>query len=100
MSAAADNRFYREPSAARTLPLVHLNGTSRGELLESYIDSSNAVRHALEIVRRNAPNARDYYPLGTGKAEAAMREHEERCAKLSAVLEELTAIGEHVAGLT
>jgi hypothetical protein len=80
-----------------TMPIVHLNGTSREALLQGYIDCVNAVSHAIDVVRKNAPNARDYY-LGAGWP-AAQTEHEARLEKLEAVLAELRVIGEHVAGL-
>ena len=80
-----------------TFPTVHLNGTSREALLEGYIDCVNAVRHAVEVCQKNAPNARDYY-LGAGWP-AAQTEHEARLAKMESVLAELREIGEHVAGL-
>ena len=80
-----------------TFPTVHLNGTSREALLEGYIDCVNAVRHAIEVCQKNAPNMRDYYLVNGGSA--AMTEHEARLAKMEAVLAELREIGEHVAGL-
>ena len=82
-----------------TFPTVHLNGTSRNELLEGYIDACNAVSHAVDIVRKNGPNMRDYYIAGPAHGAAAMTEHEARLEKLEAVLAELREIGEHVAGL-
>ncbi len=83
-----------------TFPMIHLNGTSRESLLEGYIDSVNAVHHAIEVLQKNAPNARDYYLMpGDPKFEPAMAEHEARLQKLESVLAELREIGEHVAGL-
>ena len=83
-----------------TFPMVHLNGTSREALLEGYIDCVNAVRHAIEVVQKNAPNARDYdYYFVPGTWAAALAQHETRLAKLESVLAELREIGEHVAGL-
>jgi hypothetical protein len=85
-------------TAKLTMPHVHLNGTSRDQLLEGYIDSVNAVRHAIEVVQKNAPNMRDYY-LTPGGAKA-LDEHTARLKKLEEVLAELREIGEHVAGLS
>ena len=49
-----------------TFPTVHLNGTSREALLEGYVDCVNAVRHAVEVCQKNAPNMRDHaYPVFT-----------------------------------
>jgi hypothetical protein len=81
-----------------TFPTVHLNGTSREALLEGYIDCVNAVRHAIEVVQRNRPNARDYY-MHEGAFDAAATEHDCRLKKMEDVLAELREIGEHVAGL-
>jgi hypothetical protein len=84
-----------------TFPMIHLNGTSRDALLEGYIDCVNAVRHAIEVVQKNAPNGRDYYygTVSTREINKALAEHEARLEKLEAVLAELREIGEHVAGL-
>ena len=80
------------------LPVVHLNGTSRDALLEGYIDSCNALQHAIEVVQKNGPNARDYY---VSRVFAfAQAHHESRLERLASVLAELRQIGEHVAGLT
>ena len=81
-----------------TFPMVHLNGTSRDALLEGYIDCVNAVRHAIEVCQKNAPNMRDYY-LVPGTGTTATTEHWARLQKLESVLAELREIGEHVAGL-
>ena len=83
-----------------TFPTVHLNGTSREALLEGYIDCVNAVYHAIEVLQKNAPNARDYeYYFVPGTWAAALVQHEARLEKLESVLAELREIGEHVAGL-
>ena len=81
-----------------TFPTVHLNGTSREALLEGYVDCVNAVRHAVEVCQKNAPNMRDYY-LVPGAGTIATTEHWARLQKLESVLAELREIGEHVAGL-
>jgi hypothetical protein len=80
-----------------TLPFVHLNGTSKKELLEGYIDVANALSHAIDVVQKNAPNMRDYYLTQNGSA--AMSEHQERLRKLQSVLDDIREIGEHVAVL-
>ena len=84
-----------------TFPMVHLNGTSLDALLEGYIDCVNAMRHAIEVCQKNAPNGRDYCygTVGTREINKAMTEHEARLEKLETVLAELREIGEHVAGL-
>jgi hypothetical protein len=79
------------------LPTIHLNGTSRDALAESYANAGGAVRAALNALVEAAPNARDYYPQGGDAFTAAAAEHNARCAALRKVLEELSALAEHVA---
>ncbi len=83
-----------------TFPTVHLNGTSRDALLQGYIDCVNAVSHAIDVIQKNPPNARDYdYYFVPGTWAAALAQYEARLEKLESVLAELREIGEHVAGL-
>jgi hypothetical protein len=78
-----------------TMPMIHVGGTAPADLLEGAVDCANALTHALDVLRRNPPNARDYV-LGGGFIPA-MREHQERLRKVEAVLAEVRAVGEHVA---
>jgi hypothetical protein len=41
-------------------PTPNLNGTSRRELMEQYIDALNAVQAAHDKIRAIAPHGRDY----------------------------------------
>ena len=82
--------------STRGRPLVHLNGTSRDALLESYKDPANALRTALRELERNGPNARDYYPLGPDAFPAAVAEHVHRMRRVADVIGELEALMEHV----
>jgi len=78
-----------------THPIVHLNGTSREELLRQLIDAGHAINNALDMLRAAAPHQRDYYvspePLAYQKAR---QEHEKRCAALALVQNELQQIAE------
>lgn len=78
-----------------TMPTVHLNGTSKDALLKGYVDATEAISRALNVLVRSAPNARDYYVQGPDAYGKARDEHDARCAKLRDVNAELTAIVEH-----
>ena len=79
------------------LPTVHMNGTSREDLLESYCEAISAILIALETLARTAPNGRDYYPQGPDACAIASREHDARKRALMKVMDELQTLAEHVA---
>jgi hypothetical protein len=76
-------------------PTIHLNGTSRDSLFDSYCNAASALRNALAALEDAAPNARDYYPQGEGAFIAAAREHEDRTASLRYVLAQIDALVDH-----
>jgi hypothetical protein len=83
-----------------TLPTVHLNGTGRAGLTKLNSDAALAVQTAIDAVSAAAPHGRDYYPQD-GKVlgptyKKARTEHEERLAKLKAVLDDFYKIGRHL----
>jgi hypothetical protein len=78
------------------MPTIHLNGTSSDELLQQALDPGRAVTAAMAMLSRAAPNGRDYYPQGPSATTTAMREHQERLAKLQDVLDDLHRIAEHI----
>lgn len=71
-------------------PTVHLNGTSRNELMSGFESAARGVNDALRALQDAAPNARDYYPQGDGAFKIATTEHVARMAKLQDVLAELS----------
>lgn len=73
-----------------TAPTLHLNGTSFDELSAQYGEATEAVQRALRALP--SPNGRDYYPAGPAAYDAARREHDVRCARLRAVLDELVVV--------
>ena len=81
----------------QAIPTVHLNGTSRGELLSQLSDAIGGCDAALTKLGRAAPHARDYYvqsdPDAFTKAQAA---HRERLTKITAVRDELLEIAEAI----
>lgn len=46
------------------VPTVHLNGTSKGELLDQAHRAARAVANAITAVMQAAPNGRDFYVQG------------------------------------
>ena len=81
-----------------TVPTVHLNGTSREELLRQVQDAGQAVWQALDALAKASPNSRDYYPQGVAAYSAACGEHERRCRALRTVYHELTQVSEAISG--
>ena len=80
-----------------TVPTVHLNGTSRDELLRQVQDAGQAVWQALDALAKASPNSRDYYPQGVLAYPAARGEHDRRCQALRKVYHELTQLSEAIA---
>lgn len=78
-------------------PTVHLNGTSKGELLEQLQNAGAACRTAIQAVGNAAPNARDYYVQDAGAYTIAVAEHTRRLERLHAVHHELSEIANQVA---
>ena len=76
-----------------SVPTVHLNGTSKQELLDQLKNAFRAVREAEAIVRKAYPHGRDYYvQTDTGGIEEAMRQHGRRLVSLNNIANELEAI--------
>lgn len=74
------------------LPMVHLNGTSIGQLIEGYQQAALAVTSAVRALTESAPNGRDYYPMGEQAMHRALTEYMSRLSRLVSVEKELTAI--------
>lgn len=87
--------------AARPLaiPTVHLNGTSRTELLNQLIDAARALKKGQEALAQAAPNGRDYYRIDDPRIfTMAQKQHAERLAKVGEVINELEAIAVQIMG--
>lgn len=82
---------------ALTVPSVHLNGTSREELLRQVQNAGQAVFRARDALAKASPNARDYYPQGEAAYPAARAEHDRRARMLLEVEEELSQLPEAIA---
>lgn len=77
-------------------PLVHLNGTSRAELVRQYETAMNALNTAIDLVRETAPHGRDYYPLPPAVGGIAVQQHNDRMNRLCLVHNELSEIFDHI----
>lgn len=59
------------------VPIVHMNGTSKAELIRLRDDAYAALNFAYRVLKLMAPNGRDYYPE-PGKLELAIAQHTKR----------------------
>lgn len=79
------------------LPIIHLNGSGKINLAESYLAAYTAVRQALETVQKAGPHGRDYYVSHDPDAlNRALEQHREWCKNLFLIAADLLAICEHV----
>lgn len=83
--------------SAKTLPTLHLNGTSKDALFAANAEAAGHLRAALAKLGDAAPNARDFYPQGPDAYGKARAEHDARAEVLRAVLKDYEAICEHIA---
>jgi hypothetical protein len=79
-----------------SVPTVHLNGTSRGELIEQLRNALTAVHDAERALELACPHGRDYYVQPGDAIGEAMRQHAARLGKLSDVERELEQIAEAI----
>lgn len=70
------------------LPTVHLNGTSREELIRQRIESGTAILNAINVLSANGPHMRDYYVV-PGSWKGAREKHGERIRTLDRIYNEL-----------
>lgn len=81
-----------------TLPLLHLNGTAKADLMEALSYATGAVHEAIDKVRLTAPHQRDYYPI-PGTWARAQSQHTLRMERLLDVLIELNELAQGIDGL-
>lgn len=74
------------------IPTVHLNGTSKNQLLEQLCSAIDAVHAAGRALANAAPNGRDYYTQSGDAIREATQQHEERMTKLRSVADDLEQI--------
>ena len=78
-------------------PTIHMNGTSKADLLDGYCNVINALHKALEALQHNHPNTRDYYTQPAGTFEAAREQHRSQFLRINSVLQEIEQIAEGIA---
>jgi hypothetical protein len=79
------------------VPMVHLNGTSKQNLLDQYENAIKALEDAKDVLLKSAPNGRDYYPKGPDSYGIAFNQHITRVGKINSVINELISIVEEIA---
>lgn len=74
-------------------PMIHLNGTSKNDLVECLDQLYDAVNKAYYLTRPCSPNMRDYYPYSDGQAryEAARERIRGWQVALDAILKDIEA---------
>lgn len=75
-------------------PTIHLNGTSAARLIEGYAHASIAVQDALTALDNLEFHQRDYYVQPAENWDTAVKEMQDRYARLLSVKAELDAISE------
>ena len=77
-------------------PSVHLNGTSKKELVEQLRSSVSILESAIEVMKEASPHMRDYYVQKDGDAifQIARDNHYNRIAKVEAIIQEYHEIYE------
>jgi hypothetical protein len=78
------------------IPTIHLNGTSKEELLRQLSKASIACANAEETLAAAMPHGRDYYPKGGAAIYQAQDEHRARIEKVATVRKEIDAIWEAI----
>jgi hypothetical protein len=81
------------------IPTIHLNGTSREELIRQLQQAVTALTEAHRALENAAPHGRDYYPQGKGAIQQAVIEHRERLMRLGDIQEEILAILDVIEGV-
>lgn len=74
---------------ALVLPIVHLNGTSREQLIEQQMEVVHALKAALAKLKEAAPNMRDYYPK-PGLWDEAVKQHDHRVKAVHELIREIS----------
>jgi len=71
-----------ETETELVLPIVHLNGTSKEQLIDDRYEFLDSLLQAGEKIGKIAPNGRDYYPGGPELLEQAEQQFKRRRALL------------------
>jgi len=71
------------------VPLVHLNGTGKDELVEQITHAVHGAQAFLDALAKMSPHGRDYYPLGDDALPKAVDQHRSRMARVESIVDEL-----------
>jgi len=71
------------------IPVIHLNGTSKQELLRLYDDAFTKLESAYQSVKQAAPNGRDYYIISPSAILGAQNDHQNWLRLIDSVKDEL-----------
>ena len=76
------------------MPLVHMNGSGKENLIQDYTNAGSAVSEAISVICNAYPHMRDYYPLDNFEEifKQAREQHQARIDKLREVAVELHAL--------
>lgn len=74
------------------IPTIHLNGTSKKELVQQLRTASVACSELEKALVAAAPHGRDYYPQGSDALTQAAEAHSKRIQSAHAIRAELLAI--------
>lgn len=77
-------------------PTIHLNGTSKDELLRQISEAYDALGTAYDKLSEMAPNGRDYYPQGPDAFHKAQHEHLARVQQVSDIRKELFQLADQI----
>jgi hypothetical protein len=78
------------------IPIVNMNGTSRENLLQQYIDALEGLRHAIRTLGAMAPHGRDYQTQ-PGLYQQARVQYEAMIAPVHKAYLDLSALAEQFA---
>ena len=78
------------------IPTVHLNGTSKKELLGAIEEAYSAINDAIAKLAQTSPNGRDYYPQGPEAIYTAQLEHAARVQADKQVIKDLETLSEEI----
>ena len=79
------------------IPTVHLNGTSKAELIRQVSDTVEALDAAIRALEKTYPHGRDYYRQDRSAISEAVREFQARQSRLLDVRAELLELWQGIA---
>jgi hypothetical protein len=74
------------------VPTVHLNGTSKADLLEQQAKAREKINETLLALQEASPHPRDYYVQGTEIWNLAVKQHQARVKRFQQTYDELMQI--------